>query len=167
MRVAVLAPFLLLFAGQCLAQDKFVIGTNGDYSILINGKIENKSVKTKTDGYIDYYILKQSNTLIYMLTVTRVGGTQTSDVIYTDSFRTSFLKECGCHLLDYKRTRFNNFAANIMKIDSKLNEKYFSGFSVATVSSGVLYNITFLALQDKISSLEPEFKKLLNSLVFK
>lgn len=147
---------------------KFFIGSKGDYSILINENVTTKHNDNQDGGYVDYYILRENNSFTFMLSVTRVVlPSPDPNLIYTEDYRKTYLTECSCNILDYRKTTFSNFTGMKFKIKSDLNGSIVNGFSVSTISSGILFNINFLALETKFNTLTPEYEKMINSLVFK
>jgi hypothetical protein len=149
------------------AQGRFFIGSDGDYSMLINQEVTPKSTKPETGGYVDYYILKQKNEFAFLLSVRKVGLTSDPNFIYEEGFTKGFLDECECEFLESKKIAFRNFNGIRIKIKTSLEGNAVYGHTVGVVSSGILFNINFLAVSSKFDLFVPEFEKIMNTLVFR
>lgn len=149
------------------AQTRFIIGSDGDYTILINQNVTPKSSKPEAGGYVDYYIVRENNDFKYLLSVRKVGPASDPDFIYQDGFKKGFLAECGCNFLESKKVSFRNFDGIQMKIKTSLEQKPVTGYTVGLVSSSILYNINFIAVDSKFDSLIPEYDKIMKSLIFR
>ena len=141
---------------------------NGDYSLLINENVIVKHVETDNNGFIDSYILRQNGSFSYMLSITRVNmPSVTTETIYSDGFKQSYLKECGCKIVDEKKVFLKNFNGIRYTINADLNGARIKGFSVSTVSSKILYTVNFLAEENKFTSFMSEFEMIMNNLAFR
>lgn len=157
---------LFLFPIQLNAQ-RFFSG-NGDYSLLINENVIAKHVETDNNGFIDSYVLRQNGIFSYMLSITRVNMPElTTEMIYSEGFKQSYLIECGCKIVDVERVVFKNFSGIRYLIDAELNGARIKGFSISTISSNVLYTVNFLAEESKFNSFASELNMIMNNLAFR
>ena len=161
------AVVIMFIAFNATAQQRFFIGSDGDYSILINQNVTPKSLTPETGGYVDYYILRENNEFGFLLSIRKVGLASDPNFVFQEGFKKSFLDECECELLESKKKNFRNFDGMQMKIKTALEGKSVKGYTVGAISSGILFNINFLALESKFDSLTPEFEKIMNTLVLR
>ena len=73
MRCTVLSFVLSLLVFSLAAQEKFYIGTDGDYSILINEGVTTKVLTPPSGGYVDYYLLREDDEFVFLLSVRKVS----------------------------------------------------------------------------------------------
>ena len=167
MRAILAISFILSLQIDCVAQNKFFIGSEGDYVILLNEDAGTKSTTTQT-GYVDYFIFRENNTFNFMLSITKanISGIDTQ-IIYSEEYKKSFLDECNCQIWDEEKVSFANFGGVLFKIESSIAGKPVKGYSVSTVTAGILFTVNFLALEIGFEKLKGEYERAMNSLIFK
>jgi hypothetical protein len=157
---------LIISSTEDFAQSKFFTGSHGEYSVLLNEKVTSQHRQNEKIGYTDYYVLRENDSFVYMVSITNAGPIADANSIYTESFRVNFLKSCGCESLQSKKTSFNNFIGNAFVITTTLNDAAVKGYSVAVVRDKILYSVNFFTLAEQFQSLDQDSKNILNSLVF-
>lgn len=159
----VLNCFVRISFGQ-----KIFSGSQEEYIIKISEDVTTKSVEKEDGGYVDYYILRENDSFVYMLSITHVNlGSANTEMIYSNDYKKSYLSECGCTIKDDRPVEYENLIGREFEIQTELNDKSVRGYSVATFKSGVLYNINFFALDERFESSKSDYQKMLNSIAFK
>ena len=165
MRALLLGVFMISF--YSINAQKFFTG-NGDYSVLVNGNVNVKHVETENGGFIDSYILREDGVFLYMISITKVKPPGlTSETIYSEGYKQSYLTECSCELLESKKIEARNFNGIKFTILAELNGSRIKGFSVSTVSSGTLFTVNFLTEEKRFDSFIGEYEKIINSFMFR
>ena len=158
---------IFVFLSSSVYSQKYFSG-DGDYSILINENVTVKHVEITGGGFIDSYILRESGSFAYMVSIAKVKPTSlTSETVYTEEYRQSYLKECGCKILKQQKIVTENFKGIRFAIEAELNGSRVKGLSVSTVSSGFLFTINFVTEESKFTSHMGEYEKLIRSARFK
>ena len=85
-----------------LVSQTFKIGSNGDYSILVDERVEIRTDERSDNGYVDYYVLRDDSGFAYLMSITKVNPplNSDSDFIYKSDYLESFKNECGCKVID-------------------------------------------------------------------
>lgn len=143
-------------------------GSRDEYTIRVDSNVTTKSMEKEDGGYVDYYILREGDSFVYMLSVTHINMSSVStETVYSNDYKKSYLAECGCAINDDRPVEYKGLIGREFEIKAELSGKSVSGYSVATVKSGVLFNINFFALDEKFALSKSDYLEMVNSLVFK
>lgn len=163
-KLIILFLFIPLFS---FGQSKFFIGTNGDYSILIDKNVKTKTVTDDSQLYVDYYILAEGTKLDFLLSIRNAGIVTDTNFLYNDGFRNSYAEECGCELFASKKQSYRNFDAIVIEVRANLDGKYVRGYTVGVISSEHVFNVNFFTLESKFDSMTLDFERIMNQIMFK
>ncbi len=168
MKRLVVCVLVLTSIIQKVYAQKTLSGSREEYIIRVNPNVTSKSMAKGDDGYVDYYILREADSFIYMLSVTHINiNSISAETVYSNDYKESYLTECGCAVIDDRPVEYKGLLGREFEIRTELSGKPVSGYSVATVKSGILFNVNFFALDEKFALSKSNYLKMVNSLVFK
>jgi hypothetical protein len=160
---------LIFFEGKSQSTEhghRFFIGSQGNYAILLRDDVATSKFTPGKGENTDYYLLKDSTGLHYMISITSSPMTQEKGIsLYNELYEKDIKKRCNCEILKKDKTTFNNLEGVSFIIRAKLNEIPIKGISVSAISKNTLFVITFLSTPEKFESFMLEYRKAMNSLV--
>ena len=145
------------------AQKSRFLNIDHSYSFLVPTNFTHQE-REIDNGSLDVLVIKnESLQFKYAVTIAKVY----TDNIFTDllkpDYKTSYLQNCGCEVLQEEMKNYSNFKSLVFTITRVDSGQLLKGYSVNTIKDDYLFNIVYMTSQSTFEQYQAEFTSLLNS----